>query len=264
MDKRLVAGPWVGEFGWELMSWQGYLRKLSKGYDEVVVCGPSGHDVLYGDFCTEYIGFDTIARKSTWKASNVQNPMEVSKTRRHLDGMEGDRVRPERLIPINEQEFIRYGDPNREPPGSRFDVVVHARMRHDVNRHRNWPPERWEQLVERLASEGITVGAIGTEAYLPGMAKDLTNRRLRDTIHAISSSRLAIGPPSGPMHLASLCRTPHLVWACRKTRSVMNAPLRKRYKSLWNPLGTECFVLDHSGWRPSVDDVFLSCIRILS
>ena len=28
--KRLIAGPWVGEFGWELFAWQGYIRALSR------------------------------------------------------------------------------------------------------------------------------------------------------------------------------------------------------------------------------------------
>ena len=33
--KTLIAGPWVGEFGWELAAWQGYIRALSKNFDHL-------------------------------------------------------------------------------------------------------------------------------------------------------------------------------------------------------------------------------------
>jgi len=26
----LIAGPWLGEFGWELFAWQGYVRYVSE------------------------------------------------------------------------------------------------------------------------------------------------------------------------------------------------------------------------------------------
>jgi len=33
----LIAGPFLGEFGWELMQWQGYIRQLSKFYKNTIV-----------------------------------------------------------------------------------------------------------------------------------------------------------------------------------------------------------------------------------
>ena len=48
--RRLIAGPWCGEFGWELMSWQGRIRELSRSYDETIVCSDDGHQALYADF----------------------------------------------------------------------------------------------------------------------------------------------------------------------------------------------------------------------
>ncbi len=56
--KTLLAGPWIGEFGWELFGWQGCIRILAKKYDEVIVIGRTGHDFLYGDFADIYIDFD--------------------------------------------------------------------------------------------------------------------------------------------------------------------------------------------------------------
>ncbi len=36
-EKLLLAGPWVGEFGWELFCWQGHLRRISKNYNKTIV-----------------------------------------------------------------------------------------------------------------------------------------------------------------------------------------------------------------------------------
>ena len=54
----LVAGPFLGEFGWELMQWQGYIRQLSKFYEHVTVYGRSSSAFLYKDFVSEFIEMD--------------------------------------------------------------------------------------------------------------------------------------------------------------------------------------------------------------
>src|SRR4051794_29847562 len=50
----LIAGPFVGEFGWELMQWQGYLRQLSKFYSKTIVYGRHSSAYFYRDFATEF------------------------------------------------------------------------------------------------------------------------------------------------------------------------------------------------------------------
>ena len=37
--RRLIAGPFVGEIGWELFGWQARLRRLSKFFQETIVIG---------------------------------------------------------------------------------------------------------------------------------------------------------------------------------------------------------------------------------
>ena len=54
----LVAGPFLGEFGWELMQWQGYIRQLSKFYKHVIVYGRASSAFLYKDFISEFIEMD--------------------------------------------------------------------------------------------------------------------------------------------------------------------------------------------------------------
>jgi len=66
----------------------------------------------------------------------------------------------------------------------------------------------------------------------------------------MAATRLVVGPSSGPMHLASLCGTPHLVWTDQIRYSAIQVNNRKRYETLWNPFCTPCWVLDTQGWAP--------------
>lgn len=54
-EKVLVAGPWVGEFGWELFTWQGYIRSLSEKFDKTIVLSRPSSKFLYTDFCDIFI-----------------------------------------------------------------------------------------------------------------------------------------------------------------------------------------------------------------
>ena len=55
--KTLVAGPWIGEFGWELYAWQAYIRTLSKNFDTTIIISRPNSKVLYEDFADEYIPY---------------------------------------------------------------------------------------------------------------------------------------------------------------------------------------------------------------
>ena len=69
MSGTLLAGPWVGEFGYELCQWQGFVRKLSREYDDTIVVSRPGHEVLYSDFCSKYIPLKVNAENcNKWKS----------------------------------------------------------------------------------------------------------------------------------------------------------------------------------------------------
>lgn len=55
--KKVLFGPFVGELGWELLFWQGWVRKLCheefRGYHKIAV-SRLGHHVFY-DSCDEFI-----------------------------------------------------------------------------------------------------------------------------------------------------------------------------------------------------------------
>jgi ADP-heptose:LPS heptosyltransferase len=102
-----------------------------------------------------------------------------------------------------------------------------------------------------------TVGWIGTKdeamAHPEGGDLDLRDYPLSDLIQEIRAARLVIGPSSGPMHLASLCGTPHLVWS----GNVRDIP---RYRTLWNPFHVSHTML--ATWQPDVGAVLDSVLAL--
>ncbi len=50
-DRTLIVVPYVGEFGWELMNWQGRVRHLARldDFERVVVCAQPDRRPLYAD-----------------------------------------------------------------------------------------------------------------------------------------------------------------------------------------------------------------------
>jgi ADP-heptose:LPS heptosyltransferase len=99
---------------------------------------------------------------------------------------------------------------------------------------------------------GVKMASIGTQAYYPKITADLRNIPLNETADLLAGAKLAIGPSSGPMHLASLCGTRHIVWTDDKFWSAAKMNNRTRYESMWNPLKTPCTVVDQYGWDPPV------------
>lgn len=260
MTRRLVAGPWVGEFGWEVMSWQGYVRKLARDYDEVIVCSDDGNDALYTDCAHTYIPHRLRGMRDCWwmRTSDQAGMLDVM---HHLKSLGGDRLLPSRFIPIKHQKFISYGDRQLMP---HIDVLVHARKPIGRWPGRSWPQRNWDALARRLLSQGLRMAAIGTEAFLPEGVMDFRHLRLSETMNLISASTMIAGPSSGPMPLASLCLTPQLVWSDGKRYSSIGCDNRRRFESVWNPFGTSCRVLDAYGWQPPIpilEVVILECVE---
>ena len=58
MSKILFAGPFVGEFGYELFMYQGYIRKLANDYDETIISSRTANEFLYKDFCNKFVPYE--------------------------------------------------------------------------------------------------------------------------------------------------------------------------------------------------------------
>lgn len=255
--RRLVAGAWVGEFGWEIMSWQGFVRKAALKYDEVIVCSGPGSEALYSDFAHKYITHNIEGIRDCWYIRPTNSEL-VSRVFSHLKSLGGDLLMPSRYIPIDRQKFIHYGRPNQMP---HYDVIFHARKPVGKWPGRAWPQKQWDDLSRRLKAAGLRCACIGTEAYVPAEAINLTSLTLQEVMDLIAAATMVTGPSSGPMPLASLCGTPHLVWSDKKVYVAIGCNNRQRFEKVWNPFGTACKVLDDYAWQPPVDVVATEIVR---
>lgn len=251
--ETLFAGPWVGELGWELMRWHGFVRATGRRYSSVIVCCREGHEALYSDFATGFVIHRLDGTAMCEHLSTVENPEEWSRVLA-LIPPGADHLQPLTYVPPDRQEFVRFG--TRSATLAR-DVIFHARGRtHD--RHRNWGRDRWEELLGRLRAEGLSLGSVGRRSEtvpVTGDYRDFRDAPIAKVTDVMASAGLVIGPSSGPMHLASLCGTPHIVWTDRRKygRGELS---RERYERTWNPFATWVRVYDDHGFDPSVDTVF--------
>lgn len=243
----LFAGPWLGEFGWELLNWQAFLRWLAPRYERVVVCARRGTEALYEDFADQIVHHAVRGTSDCNRMLKVDNPQELRRAEA-LAPVDADVVRSVGWQPNARKSFVAFGTAD---PSIALDVVMHARGRtHGADR--NWDASRWETLVALLQRDGLRLGCIGLRGAtvaLPETVTDLRDLPLSRTMDVVASVPLVIGPSSGPMHLASLCRTPHVVWTDRQ-RYARGRTNRMKYERWWNPLSTPAYVLDDEGFDP--------------
>jgi len=249
--KLLLALPFFGDFGHELVRWIPHLRFLSHRYDATCAWASRDKEYLYQDFTTS---LENIHPKGDCCGCDAEiTVLEPGKQYNRGD---------------IEVEYYQYGKRDRIWTS---DLVIHARAdtRNSIGGSRNWPVERWQELIRRLREAELvrTVIAIGSPeaAYKVPGTRDMRGVDSRLVADILASTRLCIGPSSGPMHLASLCCAPHLVWtdSLQWNLGWRKGTNRERYESVWNPFKTPVTVLDSCGWQPDVDLVYSEVMKHL-
>ena len=248
----LLAGPFAGEFGWELLSWQAYVRKQSRGFATTIVSCPPGHQALYQDFTPLILTHAIQGVKDCWRTSPDQAPQLRQAYNLLVPQHSGTLLACRRRYELAEQEFIRFGTLQRVTESERCDVLLHVREAFGKHPEHSWAPLHAELVTDVLRKQGFSVGAIGTQAYCPQNAKDLRRIDLSRLMDLMAAAKLVAGPSSGPLHLASLCGTPQVVWTDKQVYSALGGTNRQRYEMLWNPLQTPVTVIDEFGWQPPV------------
>lgn len=245
----LVVGPWVGEFGWELISWQGWVRVRAEGYKQVVVSAPQGHEALY-EKATVFVPHTLNGKKDCWRMLSG-DPKELSRVEQVLSKYKGDRIRPISYIRPEYQQFVRLGNKSCVSLENQYDVLIHVRGSVGKRSHHAWRVQDACVVVKSLS--GLRVGCIGTDAYLVDGADDMRNLPLNRLCDLIAAAKLVISPASGPALLSGLCGTPFLCWTDGGYRSAVRENDDDRARGSWNPLKTPCKVLIRKDWRPNPD-----------
>ncbi len=251
-SKTLFAGPWVGEFGWELMHWQGFVRKLSRQYSKTIISCRKGNEALYADFSHDFVFHQLRGVAECNSLHKMEKPEEMESILAEIpDG--ADHLSPLGFQPLERQEFIRYGKQQKE---WECDIVFHPRGR-NFGGDRNWSKENWQELLGSFKQAGLKLACIGLRSATLDLDADFMDYRdipLSQTLDLMASAKLVLGPSSGPMHLASLCGTPHLVWTDTE-KYAHGQRNRYKYEVVWNPFKTQAIVIDEYGFNPSVKTI---------
>lgn len=253
----LLAGPWLGEFGWEVMTWIPALRKRSRRYDSTVVVCREGHDYLYQDFATKIIHQDKRGLPDRWlyAGERVKMPSVISELFHQADV-----ITPRSSVCTEwEREYIKYGLKHDDYA---YDLVIHARAHKKYGQEKwNWRKVNYGKLVKKLGVEKVC--CIGTVAHYVKGTEDLRGISIGKLCNILASSKVFFSPSSGPGHLASLCGCSHVIMTDSKWRKAVGGTNRDRYKRIWNPFKTRCTVLDHHRWKPPVAVVVKALERYL-
>lgn len=235
-DKIAFAGPWIGEFAWEFMTWVPYLRKLSHDYDKMYISTFPGVEALYSGFhCSvEFVPHNEQHRTDNW-----------------TNGISGD-IFPELEItdyisPIKEYrvegEYVRYGSPVIKDVG----VLFHARGI-EKGYSKNWPLIKWMELAKAFPGAAC-IGSLHDQVVVE--IEDKTHLKLPDLIDTIASAAVVIGGSSGVMHLALMCGTPIVTWGkCEN----FGDTLKNRYMDTWNPFRTPVTWVGDT-WDPEPEQI---------
>ncbi len=265
--RTLFAGPFIGELGWELFCWQGFIRKIASKFERVVIACRTGHDALYADFADDILHFDEGTMETDMCYDRSVKSKEVISFRRYVENFAPDAqwVKPN-AFPSRwwdsepwsaRQSFVRLGGDSIIV--SHPDVLLHVRNTQKCNTEfRNWPVEDASDVAHLLMERGYSVACIGRHESSTFVAGgDLRGISLAQLTNAMASSKLIIGPQSGPTHLATLCGLPQLCWqTCRDHVA--------RVTTHWNPFNTHVTIMQSPGdsywkkrkmWLPESIDI---------
>jgi hypothetical protein len=260
--KTVALGPWMGELGWYISTWVPAMRWYARTYTiyTIKVVVPTGLEFLVNDFAGKVISITPEGKPDRWLVGG-------KKTKPVKDVPADSWVIPDYKVYGKWRKIWRnysQGLPNR------FDVCIHARIISNNNTsNRNWSFEKYKELVALIKDNSpdcriASIGSFSGATFIPG-TEDGRSNDIYFAVSCLAGAKLCLGPSSGPMHLASHCATPHLVWTDNKVKHPYGVPFtnRERYERLWNPLNTPVKVVDKFGWQPPVQYIFEKARKFL-
>lgn len=243
-------GPWIGEFGWEAMSWQSWCRKESRRYEKSYVCSFPGMELFYEDFA-EFIPHSDGIRE-LWGPD--PRDIDFSKVKYTLPEDVSEQIMPIWAL-ASGGEFIRFGSELID----RFSCLIHARgIKTHEQAFKNYPMELWERIAHELPANTACVGT-SSDIHIKGTV-DLRGISLKELANHIAGCKVMIGGSSGPMHFSCLCGAPMVVWG---PRIACGGSLEERYKKIWNPFGTRVEYVCRDDWAPTPGEILTRVYAIL-
>jgi hypothetical protein len=262
--RHLFAGPYAGEFGYELMQWQGFVRARRPHYQEVHVLTYPGRDYLY-EGCQ--VHHHNIELKNAGYGYGRLSPaagQQMATAKAAEIGLKDFDIFDTSLLCTRYHKLLFWHQEFRllqEPPltPKMYDIVIHIRAVRKVGPDplKNYPPELADELARRCIDAGLSVACVGHPdySYCPVGCVDHRSVDLQQTVAAISSAHAGVGEASGGMHLINACGKPSIIWGEGQER--VDPAFR------WNPFRVPIFVVTTETWQPSPETVCQHTIKAL-
>ena len=261
----LIVGPYVGEFGHEIMDFQGYVRWFRRKFREIHVITFPGRGPLYRGCTMHSHNYDL--KDAGYFYGKISNAELRSKAVEFADSLGIEdyeifnpmhlRTRWHRRL-LFRQEHEVLAPLTSSAPGSK--VLFHFR---NINKTgpdttRNIRPELAAELVDLCRRRGFESACIGHPRYslCPEHCQDLRSEDLEHTLSSISGSALVVGELSGPMHLAVYCAKPVVIWAPGRHRI--------QYALKRNPFNVTIAVVRDDTTNPSPEEILDAILRTQS
>lgn len=205
--------PFLGEFGWYLMTWvkQFHADKCP----EKVICCKRGHECLF----PTALGFFY-----DWQDIDDSNKAGIYENFSHEAAL---REKIHLQYPNHCLEFI---SPSRSgwhdkhdyasntfkpicafPRDLKADVVITPRHR-QVDIRRNWTQNNWQYVVDRLVQKGISVGVCGAKDstfHLNNVKhKSYDHVDVESDVEMMNNAKLVVTQESGLQYLSFMCERP--------------------------------------------------------
>jgi hypothetical protein len=262
--ENLFVGPYAGEFGPELMQFQGYVRARRRYYKEVHVLTYPGREYLY-EGCHVHAHDINLKNAGYWYGK--LSPAEASAAARSKAielGLKNYDIFDTSLLCTQYHKRLFWSQEFRllqEPPLVRkpYDIVFHFRAVRKVGPDplKNYPPPLADELAQRCIEGGLSVACVGHPdySYCAAGCDDHRYADLRKTVAAISSAQAGVGEASGGMHLVNACGKPSIIWGEGQWR--IDPALR------WNPFRVPIYVITNESWLPAPEEIWCSVVNAL-
>ncbi len=259
-DGIFFAGPWIGEFGFELMHWQGGIRRLAYELGlYTIIMGDLGHDLLY-EYADEYWSVPTFFRNQDHirecdrilgEEKNVcalKAVLYLATRALSTVGKVKQAVVTRRFGP-EEQDWCKL-QPDSSPTGMQDPYCCLILRQRGWNAKKNWSPESWLVLSRWLEGEGMNVAFVSSLEELRVFAPQIhvhPCNALRRSVNLLCGAKFAISSESGGGFLSLLCGCPTLIFGSSWHKQHMTVDE--------NPLKTPISYLEHPDYNFSAQEV---------
>lgn len=264
-EREVWVAPFFGEFGWECSVWAPWLRHeqerrnvpfsvlcekgkagLYEDFSEVTEVVPQNHLQRDCQHAIEGQGVKKISARAyqnhcyLWAGRTVKciTPHDLP-----VEWPEGEPPRPKHAT------YVVYGKEVED----RNLVLVHARYI-DRCKERNWARKKWDELAGKLKCEVFSIGSVEGAHWVDNTI-DIRGCDVRALVDSMGSAKVVIGPSSGPLALALLCKAP-VVWWSRNMKDL------QRFDTAWNPHAAPNWSPCPT-WDPAVEEVERTCQELL-